>query len=143
MDFFVKMGANDGINSNSLKLERFYGWKGLCIEAGPTNFAQLQRNRPDCANVQAVVADRPGQTTTFREFPAGPLYGHSGLLNARSASEWHELLVAHPTVTYRDHAVQTNTLTHIFADHAVVPPLDYFVRHIVCCGVETNIVWSA
>jgi hypothetical protein len=55
--FFVEMGANDGINSNSLKLEKSYGWKGLCIEAGPTNFEQLQRNRPNCDKVQAVVAD--------------------------------------------------------------------------------------
>lgn len=89
-----------------------------------------------------MVADRSDQTITFREFPTGPLYGHSGLLNTRSASEWQDLLAAHPTAAtlYRDHEVQTDTLAHILADHDVVPPLDYFVRPIVVVVVVIAIV---
>jgi hypothetical protein len=131
--FFVEMGANDGINSNSLKLEQVLGWRGLCIEAGPTNFQKLQRNRPHCVNVHMVVADSPaGTAAIFREFPDGPLYGHSGLLASRTEAEWQDLLESHPS-TYTDLTVQTNTMAQILADQQVVPPLDYFVSFAPRC----------
>ena len=74
---FVEMGANNGLVSNTILLEA-RGWTGLCIEAGPSNFKNLERNRPHCTNVNLVVGDRES-TTIFREFPTGPLIGHSGL----------------------------------------------------------------
>ena len=44
--FFLDIGAHDGIAcSNSYILERRYNWRGICIEANPETFAQLQRNR--------------------------------------------------------------------------------------------------
>ena len=51
--FFLDIGAHDGIAcSNSYILERRYNWRGICIEANPETFAQLQRNRRAvCCNV--------------------------------------------------------------------------------------------
>lgn len=44
--FFVDVGANDGITiSNTLHLERDYGWKGLCVEPNPDAYEKLIQNR--------------------------------------------------------------------------------------------------
>jgi len=44
--FFIECGALDGeIRSNTLSLERDFGWKGLLVEADPTNFKLLLRKR--------------------------------------------------------------------------------------------------
>ena len=54
--YFVELGAYDGISSsNTLSLERHYGWRGLCIEAGTDKFKRLVGNRPLCTNRLAVV----------------------------------------------------------------------------------------
>ena len=43
---FVDIGAHDGIElNNTYILESRYNWTGICIEANPISFAQLQRNR--------------------------------------------------------------------------------------------------
>ena len=42
---FVELGALDGWHgSNTLMLERCFGWTGLLIEASPHNFRNLQRS---------------------------------------------------------------------------------------------------
>lgn len=47
--FFVEAGANDGIRqSNTLYLEKYYGWKGLLIEAIPELVEHCVVNRPKC-----------------------------------------------------------------------------------------------
>ena len=54
--YFVELGASDGLTySNTVDLERHYGWRGLCIEGAPHKFAKLQANRPLCANRYAAV----------------------------------------------------------------------------------------
>eukprot|EP00568_Trieres_chinensis_P003681 CAMPEP_0183311134 /NCGR_PEP_ID=MMETSP0160_2-20130417/35325_1 /TAXON_ID=2839 ORGANISM="Odontella Sinensis, Strain Grunow 1884" /NCGR_SAMPLE_ID=MMETSP0160_2 /ASSEMBLY_ACC=CAM_ASM_000250 /LENGTH=298 /DNA_ID=CAMNT_0025475623 /DNA_START=37 /DNA_END=933 /DNA_ORIENTATION=- len=120
---FVEMGANNGINSNTLKLEQNLGWNGVCIEAGPTNFQKLQLARPNCSNVNAVVADQEGHTI-FREFPEGGLYGHSGIVDMRSKEAWDALIQAHKA-KFVDHKVKTSTLSQIFQKQNLTH-IDYF-----------------
>jgi len=44
--YFIDIGAHDGIYlSNTYILECKYDWKGICVEANPTSFKQLKRNR--------------------------------------------------------------------------------------------------
>ena len=44
--FFVDAGAHDGvICSNTLALERDYGWRGICIEGGRPNYNVLVEKR--------------------------------------------------------------------------------------------------
>ena len=44
--FFVEFGATDGVVlSNTLLLEREFGWIGLCAEPNPKFFPQLVVNR--------------------------------------------------------------------------------------------------
>lgn len=51
--FFLDIGAHDGVTiSNTFLLERRYGWSGICIEANPSTFRSLARNRRcTCLNV--------------------------------------------------------------------------------------------
>jgi FkbM family methyltransferase len=43
--FFIEVGANDGIKSNSHALERDHGWTGICIEPNPEIYRSLISNR--------------------------------------------------------------------------------------------------
>ena len=41
---FVELGAFDGMEAaNTLVLEKCFGWRGLLIEANPSNFARLAK----------------------------------------------------------------------------------------------------
>ena len=56
--FFVDVGAYDGIsNSNTLLFEKFYNWKGICIEPNPNTFFFLlkHRNNKYCKNY--IISD--------------------------------------------------------------------------------------
>lgn len=53
--FFVDVGAYDGIQtSNTFALE-LMGWNGICIEANPDVFMQLEKNRKCTVIDQAVT----------------------------------------------------------------------------------------
>ena len=55
--WFLDVGANDGIHiSNSYYLETVLGWDGVCVEADPSIFSMLERNRK-CRCVNALVSD--------------------------------------------------------------------------------------
>ncbi len=43
--FFIEVGANDGIKSNSYMLEKDCGWNGICIEPNPEIYKLLVSNR--------------------------------------------------------------------------------------------------
>lgn len=56
--FFLDSGASDGVSvSNTLLLERAYGWLGICVEPNRQLFAQLERNR-GCLCVNCCLYDR-------------------------------------------------------------------------------------
>jgi FkbM family methyltransferase len=65
---FVDVGARDGITiSNSVYLERKFGWTGIAIEPHPDLFAKLVRRRKcDCRNVAASASASDG-LETFRD----------------------------------------------------------------------------
>jgi FkbM family methyltransferase len=63
--YFVDIGAFDGIDlSNTYWLERHLGWDGLCIEANPITFGQLQKNRK-CKMANFCVGTSLGGSVEF------------------------------------------------------------------------------
>jgi FkbM family methyltransferase len=63
--YFVEAGANDGVTeSNTLLLERQFGWTGLLVEPVPALAAQCRRNRPNALveEVALVASDYPRST---------------------------------------------------------------------------------
>ncbi|MFD1627493.1 FkbM family methyltransferase [Azospirillum griseum] len=68
---FLDIGAYDGVTwSNTLFFERELGWTGLCVEASPTRFAALARNRPG-PNLNIALANREGEAE-FLDILDGP-----------------------------------------------------------------------
>jgi FkbM family methyltransferase len=62
---FVEIGAYDGVTfSNTLFLERYRGWTGLCVEPNPMQWDALQRNRSARCR-QVCIGDRD-ETIKFR-----------------------------------------------------------------------------
>lgn len=58
--FFLDSGASDGVRgSNTLVLERDYGWSGICVEPNPHFFSKLTAARR-CHCVNACLYDRDG-----------------------------------------------------------------------------------
>ncbi len=62
---FVDIGGYDGINgSNTLFFEKFRNWKGICIEASPTQFEKMAQSRTaECLNI--AVSDFEGEARFF------------------------------------------------------------------------------
>ena len=52
---FLEVGANDGIDSNTLHLETCLGWKGVVIEGHPATFQRLSRNRPRALAISSAI----------------------------------------------------------------------------------------
>ncbi len=63
--YFVDVGAMDGIlASNTLMLERDFGWTGLCAEPNPDFFRQLRQNRKSKV-MEACIGPRSGDEAAF------------------------------------------------------------------------------
>lgn len=69
--YFLDVGAYDGIKySNSLLLERDFGWSGLLIEAHPDNFEILKSNRKNTL-VPYAISDYNGKISFENECGTG------------------------------------------------------------------------
>jgi len=66
--FFLEMGAADGICiSNTLLLEKEYGWTGILIE--PTrSFEKLVKNRPNCITDNSCIASERKKVNLFEAY---------------------------------------------------------------------------
>ena len=54
--FFVEIGAFDGLEgSNCFHFEKFSNWKGIAIEASPTQFDKLKKNRK-CTLINKAIS---------------------------------------------------------------------------------------
>jgi len=70
--FFVEFGATDGVVlSNTLLLEREFGWNGICAEPNPKLFELLKSNR-NCRVSRECIS---GQTGRRVEFVLADAYG--------------------------------------------------------------------
>jgi FkbM family methyltransferase len=59
---FLDIGAHDGVSiSNTFFLEKERKWKGICVEAQPSEFQKLKSNR-NCTCVNVAVSDYNGET---------------------------------------------------------------------------------
>lgn len=78
--YFVDVGAADGVDmSNTVTLEREFGWTGICIEAHDGYFAALANRK--CVCVHALVMGDV-RTVDFKE--AGYLSGAPECFNERT-----------------------------------------------------------
>ena len=60
---FIEAGANNGIRqSNTLLLEKYYGWSGILIEPIPVLYEECKKNRPDALVEQCALV-----SSSFKE----------------------------------------------------------------------------
>jgi len=63
--YFIELGAHDGIKlSNTLLLEKNYGWNGICIEPNPILFNSLKNNR-SCSVSNELAFSEEGLDVNF------------------------------------------------------------------------------
>lgn len=79
--YFIELGAYDGIQtSNTYYMEKNLEWKGICVEANPTVYQSLIRNRTS-KNINVALNDYVGEcfftndkiTTTGIKVPCNTL----------------------------------------------------------------------
>ena len=75
---FIEIGADDGIDKSNTKLFEELGWTGLCIEASPSRYRLLKKNR-NCICENVAVSDKDGECD-FLDI-AGYGKGLSGLVD--------------------------------------------------------------
>lgn len=91
---FVEIGAFDGIRfSNTLMLERCFGWTGLLVEANPGNFQRLQRAGRPRAQVLHAAACEEGASSVAVTIDATERAGQ-----LRHMSGVGQRLLRHPRV---------------------------------------------
>lgn len=61
--YYIEIGAFNGKTQNSTIVLEKAGWNGVCVEALPSNFAKLKKNRT-CKCINAAVFNKEG-TVTF------------------------------------------------------------------------------
>ena len=88
--FFVEIGAFDGLQgSNCYHFERFMNWKGIAIEASPTQFNKLKKNR-NC-QLHNVALSSTKKTVEFYEVTEG-FTQMSGINNANYQNSFNRII---------------------------------------------------
>jgi FkbM family methyltransferase len=129
--FFVEIGAHDGLrHSNTLMLEREFGWDGRLVEANPCLYVECKKNRL-ARSIQLCVGPKCAQDQAFI---VGDAY--SGL-TAHMPTEW---LVKHAARNNRTIHVPTMSLSRLFQVYTPEHPIDYLSLDVE--GAELPILES-
>lgn len=84
---FVELGALDGVTiSNSLLLERCFNWRGVLIEANPTNFMKLNVSQRASTKIHSAVCAEGGNVTMTSS--GGPTSAQIGAASERHVKTW-------------------------------------------------------
>ncbi|ESX65407.1 methyltransferase [Mesorhizobium sp. LSHC420B00] len=112
--YFVEVGVGDGETlSNTLLLERDFGWRGILAEPANRFEAAIRGKRKATLDTRAVAA-RSGDTLVFEEdVHLGELSGLAGVREARGNQ------------TLRKYQVKTITLDDLLDQHDAPDYIDY------------------
>ncbi len=108
--YFVEVGAHDGVMmSNTLLLEKYFNWRGLCIEPNTNNYSKLLAARK-CDTSPFAVYNVDDAEVDFMEDPHG---GCSGIADTATGERF-------PTVK-----VKTKKLTTLLDEHNAPNFIEY------------------
>jgi FkbM family methyltransferase len=108
--YFVEFGAVDGLfTSNTLLLERDYGWRGIVAEPAKRWHSALKQNR-SCSIDERCVWSRSGETLKFYEAPENELSSIDALSNSRPGRRYN---------------VDTVSLADLLREHDAPKIIDY------------------
>lgn len=121
---FVEAGANDGMTrSNTIYLERHYGWKGLLVEALPHRFHQCVENRPASITVHAALVDKDfsGDYAVIADYDLMSFMPHGdAAIDKNSHVQHFEETIKHRSASIgTEYFVPTKTFAEIFDQNGV------------------------
>jgi hypothetical protein len=132
--FFLELGAGDGLwISNTLLLERAFGWTGILIE--PTRvFERLRSNRPGCICDNSCIASEYKQVTLHEVLDSGQSRIHPAAIdNLLLSYVDHETGPPAPAQSGSRYAVPQRSYTkdavplqHVLRQHNAPKIIDYF-----------------
>jgi FkbM family methyltransferase len=115
--FFVEFGATDGLaGSNTLLLERKFGWRGILAEPNPVWHADLKRNRTAAVDHRCVFR-RTGEHVKFAATEAAAL----ATIDDFRTSDGH----ANSRANHCIMDVETVSLNDLLACHSAPRTIDY------------------
>ncbi len=113
--YFVEFGATDGIGlSNTLLLEKEYGWNGILVEPGKNWREELVKNRKVKVDFRCV-ADSSKNYVTFSEATSPELSTIAGFEN-------HD---QNKRTTKSTYSVETVSLIDLLIEHGAPKIIDY------------------
>ena len=116
--YFVDLAANHWlVHSNTLSIETFNAWKGICIEANPNYFVGLLSNRR-CKVFVNPVTDIAGRTVRFRVRKVGEI---SGIVNGEYDNKEEDGTSSED----EDYSLISTTLTQILDEVKAPLVMDY------------------
>lgn len=105
----IECGAFDGTMESSCRFfEESLGWRAINIEASPTIFRELVKNRPESNNLNYALSNHIGDAEFVDvNFPGYPLCTNGSLSHLQAHREWLDSANCTytqsrvPTITYR------------------------------------------
>ena len=120
--YFLDLGALDGrTHSNSLMLERKYGWNGICIEANPDVFPMLSSNR-NCMCVNSLLDNI---NDAVKEFHCADELSYVENENRNMTLEELKLLLKQNNMPYKSVMMKTRTISKILDIYNAPYVIDY------------------
>lgn len=142
--YFIEIGGADGIiNSNTISLERQYGWNGVCIEADPYQYSLLKKNR-SCTTVNSACSSASGEKLEFvlssgTKNPSDYSRQMSGLLNFAKKHK-KTLLDSKKQNPECSFVVTTKTLTEILNEIKAPENIDFLSLDVE--GAELEVLYG-
>lgn len=134
--FFIDLGAGDGFSgNNTYVLEKYYGWKGLCIEPNPILFDVLtNKYERRCTRISDLVDAESKRVDYLMNGQDSGIIDSDTDNNDRVRAAQIEAL----RLRGRVKTVRTKTLVDVLDENSAPRTIDYFSFDVE--GAETRIL---
>ena len=132
--FFLEMGATNGLHvSNTLVLERDYGWNGICVEPAPDDFSELIKNRK-CLCVNKCADEKEGEVEFLLAGEVG------GIIDEETDNSYEKRKDKIDSLKEKGQVIKIETVTlEKLLDECNTPSvIDYFSLDVE--GAETRVL---
>lgn len=90
--FYVDVGAFDGIsNNNTLLLDKYYNWKGICVEPNPYSYKLLLKYRKNNLNYNIAISNYKKKFYKFRDSEQFSRLDRNGNITVKN-SKFHKII---------------------------------------------------